>query len=406
MLRSSRTVIDPPVDGRERPARRSARVRRSSLLKILTFGLLCGTLLILAAPGPSALAAPGDVNLSGSAQKQVDSLSAKAEALQAQIAKLDRQLEQNTEAYNRLSMQLDEISLRLLDLRRQGREAEREYQKILGNYEDRLCELYKTGSWDAFLALVLDADGVDNFLERSSIAAQRADQDRRLLGNLERSTERLDALLIQEDEAKSQELAVRKQLADVREQITTGLATRQEKLASVDAQIAAIIEAERKRQAAEQERLRQALANLLNNGQVYDGVLPQTDDETVNQFLYTAAAYIGIPYVWGGDRPSTGMDCSGYTQFVYKQHGVSLPHYSGYQAQMGIPVDYANIRPADLLAFGFPVHHVGIYIGEDLFLHAAGTGTTIKVGRLSDRDDVAAIRRFDLKPRSGKPAWY
>ena len=43
---------------------------------------------------------------------------------------------------------------------------------------------------------------------------------------------------------------------------------------------------------------------------------------------------------------------------------------------MGLPVDLASIMPGDLLAFGFPVHHVGIYIGEDLFLHAAGTGLT------------------------------
>ena len=86
----------------------------------------------------------------------------------------------------------------------------------------------------------------------------------------------------------------------------------------------------------------------------------------------TAAAYMGIPYVWGGSKPSTGMDCSGFVRYVFKQHGVILPHYSGYQAQMGVPVDLADIQPGDLLAFGFPVHHVGIYIGDGLFIHTPG----------------------------------
>ena len=81
---------------------------------------------------------------------------------------------------------------------------------------------------------------------------------------------------------------------------------------------------------------------------------------------------MGIPYVWGGTRPSTGMDCSGFTRYVFKQHGVKLPHYSGYQAQMGIPVELADIQPGDLLAFGYPVHHVGIYIGDGLFIHTPG----------------------------------
>jgi cell wall-associated NlpC family hydrolase len=69
-------------------------------------------------------------------------------------------------------------------------------------------------------------------------------------------------------------------------------------------------------------------------------------------------------------------------------------------------VDAANIQAGDLLAFGFPVHHVGIYVGNDLFLHAAGTGLDVRIGRLSHRSDLAAIRRFDLKPRAGAPAFY
>jgi len=373
----------------------------------VTLVLVCCAAVLLTGASPAAATPPtGGVRLTGDAKAQVNSLTAQAQTVQAEIDMLDQQLEQNTEAYNRMRVQLDELNIELMGLRRELDIAQSDYQYRLDKYEDRLRELYKTGGTDAFLEMVLASGSVDDFIACAKVAAELAQQDRALLENLQESADRLDAILAEVDQAKGQELAIRSQMNDQRDQITAALTERQNTLAGIDSQIATIIEAERIRQAQEQERLRQVLARLLNGGQIYNGQLPQTGNEVLAQFLQTAATYIGLPYVWGGDRPSTGMDCSGYTQFVYEQHGVKLPHYSGYQAEMGLPVSYEDIQPGDLLAFGFPVHHVGIYIGDDLFVHAAGTGDTIHISQLSDRGDLAAIRRFDLQPRSEGPAFY
>jgi len=373
----------------------------------VTLVLVCCAAVLLTGASPAAATPPtGGVRLTGDAKAQVNSLTAQAQTVQAEIDMLDQQLEQNTEAYNRMRVQLDELNIELMGLRRELDIAQSDYQYRLDKYENRLRELYKTGGTDAFLEMVLASGSVDDFIACAKVAAELAQQDRALLENLQESADRLDAILAEVDQAKGQELAIRSQMNDQRDQITAALTERQNTLAGIDSQIATIIEAERIRQAQEQERLRQVLARLLNGGQIYNGQLPQTDNEVLAQFLQTAATYIGLPYVWGGDRPSTGMDCSGYTQFVYEQHGVKLPHYSGYQAEMGLPVSYEDIQPGDLLAFGFPVHHVGIYIGDDLFVHAAGTGDTIHISQLSDRGDLAAIRRFDLQPRSEGPAFY
>jgi cell wall-associated NlpC family hydrolase len=384
----------------------AAHVRLVAALPLFLLALLCGAIVLWADAAPAAAVPPGTSSgpLAGDVKTQVDSLSTQAQLLQTEIATLDQDLELNTESYNQLRLQLDELNTNMARLRRELRGAQTDYQYRLNKYEERLCDLYKDGGNSALLQLLLEADNGEDLIARARVAAELADQDRRLLDNLNASAERLNTVLAQVDETKSEQLVVREQMRTRQEEITTALADRQSTLESIDAQIATIIEQERQRQVAEQERLRQALAQLLNGGQVYDGPLPQTDSEMLNQFLETAAAYIGLPYVWGGDRPSTGMDCSGYTQFVYRQHGVQLPHYSGYQAQMGIPVDYASIQPGDLLAFGFPVHHVGIYVGDDLFIHAAGTGYTIQLGRLSERGDLAAIRRFNLQARSAPPA--
>lgn len=89
-----------------------------------------------------------------------------------------------------------------------------------------------------------------------------------------------------------------------------------------------------------------------------------------------AASFVGlVPYVWGGTT-TAGWDCSGFTQYVYAQFGVSLPHYSGSQANCGMYVDsLANAQPGDLLANGT---HAAIYIGGGMVVNALnpyqGTG--------------------------------
>ena len=93
-----------------------------------------------------------------------------------------------------------------------------------------------------------------------------------------------------------------------------------------------------------------------------------------------ARKYLGIPYVWGGTNPRTGLDCSGLTQLVFKKFGVELPRVSYQQANAGTPVaSLAQARPGDLLAFGSPVHHVAIYIGDNKMIEAPRPGKDVRI---------------------------
>ncbi len=88
-----------------------------------------------------------------------------------------------------------------------------------------------------------------------------------------------------------------------------------------------------------------------------------------------AKQYLGYKYVSGGTSPSTGFDCSGFTYYVYKHFGITLSRTSTAQASNGIAVEKANLQAGDLVIFNnssnSAIGHVGIYIGENNFIHAA-----------------------------------
>ncbi|MGI6705701.1 MAG: peptidoglycan-binding protein [Clostridia bacterium] len=107
-----------------------------------------------------------------------------------------------------------------------------------------------------------------------------------------------------------------------------------------------------------------------------------------------AKKFIGVPYRYGGSSPKTGFDCSGFTSYVYKHFGVKLPRSSRDQLKVGTAVSRSNLKPGDLVLFGNPVHHVGIYVGDDKYIHAPRTGEKVKISKLSGRKFYYARRIF------------
>lgn len=91
--------------------------------------------------------------------------------------------------------------------------------------------------------------------------------------------------------------------------------------------------------------------------------------------LGVAASLAGVPYKYGGTSPSTGFDCSGFTQYVFAQVGISIPRTAEEQRQAATPV--SNPQPGDLVFFGSPAYHVGIYAGNGMMWDAPHSGTTV-----------------------------
>ncbi len=106
------------------------------------------------------------------------------------------------------------------------------------------------------------------------------------------------------------------------------------------------------------------------------------------KLLEDAKYFKGGKYVWGGTTPE-GFDCSGYVQYLYKKHNINLPRTAWEQSKKGQIVDINNLQKGDLLFFltdkkrGIPITHVGIYIGNGNFIHAASKKKGIIISPLT-----------------------
>lgn len=127
----------------------------------------------------------------------------------------------------------------------------------------------------------------------------------------------------------------------------------------------------------------------------------QQTSSTTGGVVSTAQNYLGYKYVSGGSSPATGFDCSGFTQYVYAQSGISLSRTAASQASNGTAIEKSDLQPGDLLLFHYygnsSIGHVGIYVGNGQFIHAANSNRGVVYDTINSgyyAENYAGARRF------------
>lgn len=121
----------------------------------------------------------------------------------------------------------------------------------------------------------------------------------------------------------------------------------------------------------------------------------------VEQRIETARRFLGLPYLWGGTSVY-GMDCSGFVHRIFEACGIRIPRDAHVQAAFGRRIERDSLEPGDLVFFAYEqgkgrIHHVGMYVGDDRFIHAPRTGLSIQVQSLSQ--DAPYAKEFYLARR-------
>ncbi|OHR40860.1 hypothetical protein HMPREF2753_04505 [Neisseria sp. HMSC071C03] len=112
--------------------------------------------------------------------------------------------------------------------------------------------------------------------------------------------------------------------------------------------------------------------------------------DSADELIGSAMGLLGVAYRYGGTSASTGFDCSGFMQHIFRRSmGLNLPRTSAEQAKMGVGISRGELQPGDMVFFRTMgrgrISHVGLYIGNDRFIHAPRTGKRIEITSLSNK---------------------
>jgi cell wall-associated NlpC family hydrolase len=336
-------------------------------------------LVALVATAVPAYAVPA----SSSFNKELSAKQAEIDALEVKLDELDNQAEIAAEEYNLATLQLQQTTAQVdaaqNDLNN-TRAALVIQDDILSN---RIANIYRDGNLTAFEVL-LDSKSVGDFIGRVKFLNTITSSDANKAAGLKAQKDLGEAQLkqLQSAQAQAQELSF--ELKAREGEVQLRIDEQQALLDSVQKDIREIMDAEAAKRSDQQGILLQQVLSGANKS----GIVA-----TPGSPVETALAYHGVPYLWGGASPSA-FDCSGLILYVFAQHGVELPHYSGYQFLQGEKIPVSQIQPNDVVFFGSPVHHVGMYIGGGYFIHAPKRNDFVKISKLADRSDIAGVRRY------------
>jgi len=338
----------------------------------------------------SILAGAGTAGADQIKQKQAEAALA-ASQLNDLYAREDRAVE----AYDRAHAKLAAVNRAIRANTVQLRAARKNLAQARAQLAQLVVSAYKGGDPDAAM-YVLAAQSFTDLVDRVDVLNRTSHDESAILHRVtvaEREVATRQALL------RKQRVQARKLVkkADAAKREAAALiSSQQAKISQLHAQINQLI-GERKARLAREAAARRAAAAAA--AAAAQNPAPTTTTTTTpvappsgpvppasslgEQAVQIAMGELGVPYVWGGASPS-GFDCSGLTMWVYAQLGIHLDHYTGSQWNAGPHVAYSDLAPGDLVFFEPGIGHVGIYIGNNEFIHAPHTGTVVQISSLSD----------------------
>lgn len=332
------------------------RAPRSSL-RVLSAVLVAGAAVLTLLPAGVVQAEPRP-SLS-EVQRRVDALNMKVDGI--------------VEQYAESKIALNAASRRTAVAQARVGKAQRQLNAIRFSMAAVAAAAYRSGGADQFVQLV-STSTPQTFLDRASALDRIAAGQSAQLAAAATARHRLDTAGREAARELAAQQAVASKLSSYKQQIESALAEQRRLLGSL--------------KAAERRRLEAARAARSRSvGASYDGPASGRAGVAVRE----AYRKLGSPYQWAASGPDR-FDCSGLTMWVWGKAGVSLPHSSKAQYNGGRHVSRGDLQPGDLVFYGDPIHHVGIYVGGGRMISAPHSGDVVKLQDAFRSDYVGAVR--------------
>jgi peptidoglycan DL-endopeptidase CwlO len=372
----------PPVPGQARRRVRDGSVAVRALVLATVFALLAVPAASIAAPRSG-----GDLGR----------LRADAAALRARLDHEHLRLEQLAEELKEAYAGGVELLAKAAELERRQRDAEHELAEAKGQLDARIRASYIGGPASSYLSVLVTAEDPAELLRRLPLQQAVLQADVGMVERVRTAKAKVDRL---RQELSARLLAQARMAQDLAaKQAEAGaLADRLDReVRTMDRRMARMIEDARR---AEETDRRLAFGRWMA-GAIPAGLSGKGAAAAASKAVRIALGQRGAPYRWGATGP-TEFDCSGLTSFAYAAAGAPIPRVSRSQysllAAAGRRVGMADLLPGDLVFFatdpGDPktIHHVGMYIGKGLMVHAPHTGDVVRTASVWRDDYAGAVR--------------
>jgi len=345
--------------------------------------------LVLGAGAPAALADPAaDLARATAAAANADQAVASA---RQELARLDDELSQVEEDYAQAKLAQQASQQRAAALQADVAHQQAKVDALRGQAADIARASFQTRGIDPTTQLFVSGDP-DSFLQQVSTVAKVDENMNAVLQQFQAEQANLADLKRAADAEAAKSAQAAASMATLQSQGEANVAAAQAlvsrltdsqraALAAVDAAQAGVAQAEAARAQAAQAQAPQAQAQTQGAAATTDARTTATASPATTSVsagapssaaakaLAYARAHIGSAYVWGAEGPNS-FDCSGLVVAAYRSAGVSLPHSSSVLSGTGRAVSRSELRPGDLIFWFNPVHHVAIYEGNGMMVHA------------------------------------
>jgi len=310
-------------------------------------------------------------------QTQRNDLENKVEMMDNQIEKIMSNIDSNE---NNITKTQKNIKQNQVDIAKA--EADIKAEQILFN--KRMRVMYMNGS-SSYIDVILGSNGVEDLISRVEDIKKIIIFDQNVINDLKSKEAIISLKKVALDKENSNLLSLRADNKNKLGSVTKQKSNQTALVAQLNAQenqYTAQLVTDQAATAKQAATSKQVVLKTITNAA--PSFTPSRGGATVssNAVIAYASNFLGIPYVWGGTSPS-GFDCSGFTQYVFAHFGVNLPRISEDQQNVGTFVSRANLQPGDLVFFGTPAHHVGIYVGNGNMINAPHTGAVIRMQTLN-----------------------
>jgi cell wall-associated NlpC family hydrolase len=360
---------------------------------------------LLAAVGLLSTLALPFVGVSNGFASTLDQKRAEAKQIAAQIDANDTQISILDEQYNGAVLQISQLTQSIATAQQQLAVTERHTLGLRNQVRARAAALYM-GANSGTLFPALDARNEQEVATTSSYTAAAAARDNTLLSTLRSATAQVTAQQKSLQAARQRAQSESNRLANTRDEILGANATEHQLLAQVNGQIGVLVKQEQlaqqaaaeaavKAQIARNEALAQQQNNSGGNGsglgnqQPPPNLPPPSGQAAIA--VRAAEAELGKPYEFAAAGPNT-FDCSGLTMYAWGQAGVAMAHFAATQYTEFPHVPIAQLAPGDLVFYGSPIHHVGMYVGNGTMIEAPHTGAFVQYSSIYRPDLVGASR--------------